>query len=403
MKSSLFNSLNKKIVHILFTLVVILFISCSAEVTEELPDVEGSMDMDSTDEVDSEPDNPPVVIAGEWTSISDTKLQDLNPCPNNDCDYSANLGFSSIIDAWCGGVFDTVGNRILIWGGGHLGYFGNDMYAFDLDTSMWSQVMAPSNYSALTSYESSGQYPDGRPLARHTYGNMAFIASENTFLATGAYGISPSGNGDNRFWAVDLNAPNLEWAEKTASESVGSMTASYAAYNDVDKMVYYHKASSGRFYKYDIKTDTHTYLTQKAVQIYAAAAMDTKRNKLLVLGGSSGDQAFVWDLNSSEPSNEDLTNNSVFQNSSGSELSNDSQFGLSYDVLNDKFVAWKGGKTVYVINPETYEVTKIVPSGEVNPGDPVSNGTYGRFRYAPSIEAFILVNGIDQDVFIFKL
>ncbi len=401
MKSTTASSIQKKTLLAFLATGMMFYISCSID-SEVKPLTDNQpIGIDPIDE--QEPDNPPIVTSGEWSSVPNTKLQDLNPCPTDDCSYSANLGFSSIIEAWCGGVFDPIGNRMLIWGGGHQGYYGNDMYAFDLDTSTWSQIIPPSNYAATSNDESLGRYPDGRPIARHTYGNMAFVASENTFLATGAYGISPSGNGDNRFWALDLSLPGPEWSEKTASESIGSMTASYATYNPIDKMVYYHKGSSGRFYKYDIKTDTHTYLTQKPVQIYAASAMDTKRNKLLILGGSSGNQAFVWDLNSSIPSSENLMNNTNFQNSLGAELANDSQFGLAYDASKDRFVAWKNGKTVYVINPETYEVVKTVPSGEVNPGDPVSNGTYGRFRYAPSIEAFVLVNRIDQDIFIFKL
>ena len=37
------------------------------------------------------------------------------------------------------------------------------------------------------------------------------------------------------------------------------------------------------------------------------------------------------------------------------------------------------------------------------PTDPVKNGTYGRFRYIPSKNAYVVVNGVKQNVFFYRL
>ena len=38
----------------------------------------------------------------------------------------------SLINAWNGGTVDTARSRLLVWGGGHADYYGNEMYALDL-------------------------------------------------------------------------------------------------------------------------------------------------------------------------------------------------------------------------------------------------------------------------------
>lgn len=340
---------------------------------------------------------------GQWYEVPNTRLDVLNPCPGDNCNYSGpNQGFFGLMDAWSGGAFDTVQNRLIVWGGGHQSYYGNDMYGFDLDTESWEQIMPPSPFAATLAHESAGIYPDGRPVSRHTYNSLVFVESQNAFLSAGTYAMSPSGSsGDAKFWMLDFDQGSLEWERGTDGDSNGSMIVGYAAYNRVTDTVYYHRSGGGRMYKYNPATDTHTFLTQRALQIYATPAIDTSRNKMLVLGGS-GTQAMFWDLNPSTPVYENLLNNSTFTGTGGLELANSSQMGLDYDPVNDNYIAWTGGKTVYIIDAETLAVSKITPPGAASPGSPSNNGTYGRFRYAPSLGAFVLVNATNRNVFIYK-
>ncbi|MEM7082341.1 MAG: choice-of-anchor U domain-containing protein [Pseudomonadota bacterium] len=339
---------------------------------------------------------------GQWYEIPNSRMDSVDPCPSNNCNYSGVLGFTAMMDAWNGGVFDTVQNRLIIWGGGHQDYYGNDMYGFDLDTESWEMIMPPSPYSATSSHESAGQYPDGRPVSRHTYNALVFVESQNMFLSTASYAKSPGGSsGDSKVWRLDFDNSNLEWTRGADGDNNGAMVVGYSAYNRVTDTVYYHRSLGGRLYKYDPAANTHSYLASKALHIYATAAIDTSRNRMLVLGGS-GQQAFYWNLNSSSPSNHNLLSNSTFTGSGGLELANSSQMGLDYDPINDNYIAWTGGKTVYIIDAETMEVDKITPPGATSPGAKNSNGTFGRFRYAPSIGAFVLVNKTDRNVFVYK-
>src|SRR5262245_47939412 len=44
---------------------------------------------------------------GEWAPVSLNTLDDINPCPSNECSYSAVQGHGAIIDNWNGGALAT--------------------------------------------------------------------------------------------------------------------------------------------------------------------------------------------------------------------------------------------------------------------------------------------------------
>lgn len=79
--------------------------------------------------------------------------------------------------------------------------------------------------------------------------------------------------------------------------------------------------------------------------------------------------------------------------------------GVAYDPVSDRVVAWDGGATVYTLNMDTLVWTRRDPAAgnTVIPTDSQGNGTYGRFRYVPSRNAFVVVNSIDEDVYVYKL
>src|SRR5689334_18077993 len=46
---------------------------------------------------------------------------------------STNTGCQNVSAAWNSGVLDTRRNRMIIWGGGHTDYSGNEIYAVNLN------------------------------------------------------------------------------------------------------------------------------------------------------------------------------------------------------------------------------------------------------------------------------
>src|SRR5262249_18906655 len=78
----------------------------------------------------------------------------------------ANTGPNAIMAAWSGAALDTVSESLLVWGGGHGDYGGNEVYAFSFDTLTWSRKSDP---SSVAGYAGEGIYADGAPASRHTY------------------------------------------------------------------------------------------------------------------------------------------------------------------------------------------------------------------------------------------
>ena len=77
--------------------------------------------------------------------------------------------------------------------------------------------------------------------------------------------------------------------------------------------------------------------------------------------------------------------------------------GFDYDPTVDRFVGWVSGQTVYSLAMETRTWEVHNPTNAVDPGQPNDRGTFGRFRYMPARNAFILVNRVDENVFFYKL
>jgi hypothetical protein len=73
--------------------------------------------------------------------------------------------------------------------------------------------------------------------------------------------------------------------------------------------------------------------------------------------------------------------------------------GVDYDTAADDLVAWVGGGP-WVLDLEAKVWTQGSASGA--PTTPAAHGTYGRWRYIPRLNVFILVNGVDQDVYFYK-
>jgi hypothetical protein len=113
-----------------------------------------------------------------WTDLANTYLPGLSVYNPNKAgltssqggDYVIAHGYSpTSIFAYSGGIFDTARNRMVIWGGGHSDYMGNEGYAFTLgalsppytnsQAQAWSMVIPQSSAAQLQdAYDCDGTY-----------------------------------------------------------------------------------------------------------------------------------------------------------------------------------------------------------------------------------------------------
>src|SRR5215467_3275959 len=66
--------------------------------------------------------------AGYWYEIPNSHVRQFlpNPVPPGNPAY--------LMRAWSGGAYDSKRDRLIVWGGGHGDYGGNEIYAFDVNT-----------------------------------------------------------------------------------------------------------------------------------------------------------------------------------------------------------------------------------------------------------------------------
>jgi hypothetical protein len=140
---------------------------------------------------------------GTRRDISRNFVADLNPCPLNNCGYSGQSGQKSVMLVWSGGAFahdfSELGG-LVVHGGGHMAYYGNEVYVFNLDTLMWERMNNPWEPEpgargwigehapeGPTGNWEEGEYAPGIPASSHTYDNVAYLPAALAGNRRGAF------------------------------------------------------------------------------------------------------------------------------------------------------------------------------------------------------------------------
>ena len=311
-----------------------------------------------------------------------------------------------------GASYDSLRNRMIVWGGGHQDYAGNEIMTFDIDTLRWIRINDPSpRFDTSGSIENSGYYPDEsgnpdlqQPRSRHSYWYPVYIPSIDRYCSVGASFTFPNARSSGH---VDcFNFSNNRWEQKRDAVVFNGLASS--TYDPATQHVWTHgmpwDSTMGRLAEWNPATDVWTIRSAgpSGIKDRSAPALDTRRHRLVYLGAG---ELRYFDLNLSGT----LTPQLVTM-TGDTEILSKERIGFAYDSVNDKLVAWSGRTSspayVFVIDPATW-VSERVTLGGTPPraGDPNAvNGTYGRFAYIPTKNAFILINDdINDNVFFFKL
>jgi len=334
--------------------------------------------------------------ARAWCAIKGSHLSDVVPSGTALDAIRGNSGPAAIISAWSGGALDTKRDRLLVWGGGHMDYAGNEVYAFNLHTLRWSRLSDPS--LDVSGDEASGVYPDGAPRARHTYGYLQYVATFDSLCTFGGAVFYPSGQtGDGAIRCFDLSAGT--WSQRGTLAHGGNIGAMSAVDPSTGRIWTHGTADTAWLNEYDPSNQRATkhVKDQSGFLGYGfSAAIDPEAQKFVAVGGG---QVRVWDL--TRPDKESAT----WTTSGGDTVVDANNPGLDYDARTKRLVAWFAGTDVYSLDLTTRAWT-LETSSSTQPATPTAantTGTFGRFRYVPALNVFVLVNGIDDDVFVYRL
>lgn len=349
--------------------------------------------------------------SGSWLALPGSSMSSACPGP-------AGFACWAVLGAWGGGTYDTIGDRVVIWGGGHGDSHVNNLFVFDVREGTWRrETEMPAGVDTSTvpaswrqiALETCGYYPrtteaftvedawlipgtgyirhelcdtpeifalydDQQPRSRHTYGAPVFDPERNRFCSLGGSGTFPSAQAGTRD-GICYDFDDRRWSTWTANRTSGYVTT---AVDDRGRAWLFAFATSPVL-SYDLATgEIREHASTLGVQ--GTAAIDTRRGRAVV---ARVDGALTT---------LDLDAPDTLGSPTPAGAAPLGRFpGFDYAASEDRFYAWEGGRTVYALDPETFAWSRIDATGD-DPGPSMTNGTYGRFRWAPNLGVFVLVN-----------
>jgi len=337
---------------------------------------------------------------GEWYEVPNSRLDAHKPNP------TPPGAFPNIINAWSSGAFDTKRERLLVWGGGHCDYAGNEIYAFDMHTLTWSRIWGPTPNELIPSCQEAVQLPgggahtysDGNPSPRHTYDSLEYIPEPiDGLLEVGGAAWGGSGGG-----AFLFSFKTGDWRE--LDKPLQGRLGNEAVY-DRRTQRYFMRARN-RVLELDLIgnewAEHGNACPAGCSSDRTTAELDPTRNLIVFVG--DGDFA-IYNIATGQHS-EPVTRGAT-------EIESTDATGLAYDPSSDLIVAWGGHRGARPQDVYTMDLrdlgdlqwNRVIPaaSNTVIPSSMSSKGTYGRFRYSPTYNVFVLYNHVSENVFIYKL
>ncbi len=315
----------------------------------------------------------------------------------------------AIISAWGGGAYDTTEDRMLVHGGGHGDYGGQEVYAMDLNvandspgSNPWIRLSDPDARDALDpDCENEDNLTDNdMRRSQHTYGRLAYVPAMHALCGTGGsigYTFCPA---LRQLDCFDLRT-NTWTLGITDAEASGTGSAG-TVHPTTGEWWLQGGSGSGILGRFNPETMRWTYgafdnIPGSSPQ-QTSMAIDPTRNLLVVIGSGR-----MWSLPLDDfVEGETELSEGPIDSTGATAIIGGGAPGFAYDPDLDRMIAWDGGATIYLLNLDTWEWTTSTTVGDVPP-EPQSNGTYGRFQRSPRYGVFVLVNAADDDVYVLRM
>ncbi|MEM6991391.1 MAG: hypothetical protein AAF721_12860 [Myxococcota bacterium] len=354
-----------------------------------------------------------VPAPGSWGEISLNTMWDLNPCDNDpQCTWSANLGQSAVLTVWNGGAFachEGELGSLVQWGGGHNGYWGNEVYVYDLASQTWERRSDP-NPNPVVADPANGELDDGTPSVMHTYETLSYHPATNSFVVLQGQVVhnNASANGAGHMFSLTDNA----WRRTAMIPGPGYGNSAY----DAKRELFWGSAQFTRFYSFDPsgpadangRYGTAVDYHHAGIGLDSVAAIDPNNDIFVVADLRDAPTIRVQDL--TDPSSEFVVI------STEGPMPSSGAGGFEWVSSRQRFY-WYGenGNDIRTLEPPdnvgdgglagdwqsaAWQWTQLSPAG-VGP-QPRGNGTYGGWAWAPSIQSFVIVNDVQDAVFAYR-
>ncbi len=326
---------------------------------------------------------------GEWYEVPDSHAEAVAASAKQFPWLTGSSGFGGIIACWAGGAFDTQRDQLYIGpGGGHNGYNGNEVYAFSLKEMAWRRLNDPYPVVAGESTD-----PKTSPSAIHTYDGVEYIPPPfDRYVVVGGWGSPDT-------YALDPDHPD-HW--EVYPEHRTQRTGDISGWDPIRQVLWFDTPiNGGTLSQWDPLTHVWTLrgrYTMDHMDYHTTGDIDSRHGVFAAVGNG---RVYAWQLSGIPGA---ITGGKI-ATTGATEILERSSPGFCYDPVLDTFVAWNSGADVYTLDVAAKVWTRHPPAAtnSVVPGKPDQWGTFGRFRYVPSHNVFILCNSVSQNVFFYRL
>ncbi len=343
------------------------------------------------------------VKPGHWFEVPDSHLERVGFKWPAGVKYTNNsIGLPGVMNAWSGGAYDSKRDRLIVWGGGHAAYAGNELYAFDVKKLRWQRLTDPSlQTDPEGKLELTDMYADGLPRARHTYDYIEYVPGIDRFCSFGRGGTFPayyrgaSRTNPKKNWTWTFNFETKKWKKSGVPWGVHS-----SALDPITGRVWVRSRHVPYIAEWNPAKKAWAVRSKRLSgnDCWAVSTIDPLGRKMYTIGHN-----YFWGYDIAAKgmvAQEDIK-------STGTQEIVKLKMGpgVEYDPVLDKFVCWIRGTDVFALDLEKFEWKKI-PAAAGNktvPAAPYKNGTWGRWRYVPSMNAYILVSSVKKNVFFYRL
>ena len=277
-----------------------------------------------------------------------------------------------------------------MFGGGHNGYGGNELYAFSLETLEWERLTDPT----VDPDRCVDMNYDGTPTSRHTYGGLEYIESAGRlFQSGGAPDCASGGGGLDLVWTFDFG--NAAWHNMNpGGVQIDDYVEQKAVYDPETDLVYFHAHG---WFEYDYGTNTWAERASFNNWSSLSIAIDLEQRVVIEIGDG---EALLFDLALEDRMGVELTADGT------PTIAAAGNPGLKWDDAAGRVVAWIGGTDVYSLDLQgnAWETHPPADSNTVTPSEiTAAGGTYGRFAYSRTDNVYVLVNSALENVYLHKL
>lgn len=333
------------------------------------------------------------LAAGEWRELPNTKLQDVFPKRLGHPAWGT-MGPQAVVAAWGGAIFDTRRNVLVITGGGHTDYGGNEVYEFDLDSRRWARVTEP---SPMTPLAVSGRFAvvgSEAPVSSHTYDGLVYLPKHNEMFK---FGGSYYKSGD----VYDRHAYLFNFATKTWRRGAAAPVHVLQVNADFDPQSgHVIIGTGGGLMYYDPIADRWKKEPERDSSVPASVGAMDPDNRLFVQVMASTATIGFYDIDKPPVRQKAYLKG---------EADWGKRPGLAYHPPSKRMVIWNGGREVWSFATSNWAARKFSnPNGQapfpfMANGNTKSAGIYGRWQYVPDHDIFIAYNSVADNVWVYKL